>query len=110
MKELTYYVQPNEQSPLFKAFQTLISLRKEGRLKKSLAGYHLSIVKIGADKDIPTVINKQLVNLLKNHRNDALPIVTLDDRIIKIGGFLTPSEISQRFEGLSLQINDDSDQ
>ncbi|MCH4165194.1 MAG: hypothetical protein LKF37_10520 [Lentilactobacillus diolivorans] len=110
MKELTYYVQPNEQSPSFKAFQMLISLRKEGRLKKSLAGYQLSIVKIGADKDIPTVINKQLLNLLKNHRNDALPIVTLDDQIIKIGGFLTPSELSRRFEGLSLQINDDSDQ
>lgn len=109
MKELTYYVQQNEQSVLFNAFQKLVLLNKEGRFKKALEGYKLSVVKIDTDKDIPNINNKKLADLLKNHRVNALPVVTLDGQIIKSGALLTPSELSQRFDGLSLQIDENED-
>ncbi|GAF36148.1 hypothetical protein JCM14108_1099 [Lentilactobacillus farraginis DSM 18382 = JCM 14108] len=106
VKRLTVYARQNEQSALFKAFKKLILLKKAGRFTKALAGYKLSVVEVSSKAKLQKLDDEERVTLFSNDGSELLPIVTLDNQIIKRGSFLSPKELSQLFDGLSLQIDD----
>ncbi|KRL21644.1 hypothetical protein FC98_GL000671 [Lentilactobacillus kisonensis DSM 19906 = JCM 15041] len=61
------------------------------------------------DSSLTGLKNNQEIAKVLASKKEPVPIVSINDKVIKIGKFLSPQELASLFDGFSVQIPNDPD-
>ncbi|MBZ2201582.1 MAG: arsenic metallochaperone ArsD family protein [Lentilactobacillus hilgardii] len=108
MLEITYFIKQNEKDPLLDIFRSLVTSQSRNNHKAFFKDKTLNITQIQTAADISAIKNGGVQAILKKNGVKSLPIVTVNQKIRKIGQLLEIRELEDLIDGLSIQVDEET--
>lgn len=115
---ITYYVPKDYTSPRLHAFEMLMgghqdeidkSVRSIQEKQFAYITRNFTLKLVHFDSSLTGLKNNQEIAKVLASKKEPVPIVSINDKVIKIGKFLSPQELASLFDGFSVQIPNDPD-